>query len=99
MNGKAAGTVNWVLQADAGKSNKRQKAENADTSVTASATADGLAVGKARERSKGQQPLRVLHTNKANESIRGDKDDKALKAANNKKSTRKIIRAGSLVRK
>ena len=56
---------------------------------------------KIRERNQAQMPLRIVQANKINDAKFSDHDDKyASKVNNNKrKGTRKIIRAGSLVKK
>jgi len=52
-----------------------------------------------RERNLGQASLRVAHQSKNNENIKIENDDKPNKNNGRRKVTRKIIRAGSLVRK
>lgn len=52
-----------------------------------------------RERGKGKQPLKVLHPNRHNDTSKNDYDDKSSKFNGRRKPARKIIRAGSLVRK
>lgn len=51
-----------------------------------------------KERHKAQLPLKVIQNNKNNDSLRHDSDDKSFRNNPKKKSTRKIIRAGSLVK-
>lgn len=63
--------------------------------------APNLHVGgvKMRERNKMHQPLRVLNQNRTNDSRAYEDDDKYIKVNAKRKGTRKIIRAGSLVKK
>lgn len=54
---------------------------------------------KMRERSKAHQPLRALNQNRRTDSRQYEDEDKSIKNNGRRKTTRKIIRAGSLVRK
>jgi hypothetical protein len=62
--------------------------------------APNLHVGgvKMRERSKIYQPLRVINQNRTNDSRVYEDDEKCVKVNPKRKGTRKIIRAGSLVK-
>lgn len=53
---------------------------------------------KMRERTKGSQPLRMVNQNRTNDYNKYDDEDRSSKAIGRRKTTRKIIRAGSLVR-
>jgi hypothetical protein len=52
-----------------------------------------------RERNKMHHPLKVINHNKTNDSNKNEDEDKMIKGNVRRKVNRKIIRAGSLVRK
>lgn len=54
---------------------------------------------KMRERNKMHHPLKVINHNKTNDSNKNEDEDKMIKGNVRRKVNRKIIRAGSLVRK
>lgn len=71
------------------------------TTIGASHNPPNLQIGgvKMRERNKGHQPLRVINQNRTNDSYKIDEDEKGTRNNGRQKYSRKIIRAGSLVRK